>query len=144
MNGSDNLEEVGMSGNGGGDIGVFVIAQWDTWDGLSTLCVCCQWSTRDVVMTKSKSQEAGVCTFKRFVNLSFDLDPLTGSQQCIGVVGGLLHTHGRHVGTCMGCRCSPFSSYIHHKLELSLPSCSLHPWIDFWMTCHFGVLIRWD
>src|SRR5258708_19506045 len=121
MNGSDNSEEVGMSSNGGGDIGVFVITQWDTWDGLSTLRVCCRWSMHNVMMTKSKSQEAGACTFKRFVNLSFDSDLLTGSQQCISVMGDLLCTHSRHVGTSMGCRCSPFSSYTHHNSQFSLP-----------------------
>src|SRR5258708_34964469 len=103
MNGSDNSEEVGMSSNGGGDIGVFVIAQWDMWDGLSTLHVCCRSSMRDVMMTKRKSQEAGACTFKRFVNLSFDSYPLTGCRQCISVMGDLLHTHGRHVRTCVVC-----------------------------------------
>ncbi len=53
-----------MSGNGGSDVRVLVITQWNTWDGLSTSCVCCQWSASDVMMTKCKPQEAGTCTIR--------------------------------------------------------------------------------
>src|SRR5258708_9164506 len=81
--------------------------------------------------TKSKSQELRMGAPKGSVNCFSNSKPLSGPQLCTGVMGDLLCIPGRHVGICMGCRCSPFSNCICHRWVLTLLSYSLPLWIDF-------------